>query len=463
MAITSVIFAAAAVVASNLGGLEVPGHQQDHLGLIAAANPPLELAQRQPDRSGVLATRISGSWVNLRSEPTLQSQVKGEGRDGDRVTILRDTGGLSDRYQWYFVELAQTRAQGWVRGDLIQEESGQTPVAQRVERPDSQSTPQSISQSPPSAPVPSPQVSTPRTRTTSGSTPATGGAFPTVSVPRQSPHARTVSPPWHTASREVSPEETNESRSTTNAGGRRASTTASRIGLDPSRDEFDVPSSLTAPAEYTAEEVDYFREIALGSEFGNASQRIRRWDSDINIRVHGNPTQADRTTLANVVRELDDILSQGTGGRVSVNVLGAGDSQQPNVDMYFVPHGEFSRYEPNYRAGNLGFAYVNWSQDKIYKARILVTSTNDISQTERSHLIREELTQSLGLLKDSLRYADSIFYQGWTSTTDYSPLDRAVIQMLYSPEIRPGMDGRQVEAALDDATRMVASDPIGLR
>ena len=116
--------------------------------------------------------------------------------------------------------------------------------------------------------------------------------------------------------------------------------------------------------------------------------------------------------------------------------------------MYFVPHGEFSRYEPNYRAGNLGFAYVNWRQDKIYKARILVTSTNDVSQTERSHLIREELTQAMGLLKDSLRYADSIFYQGWTSTTDYSPLDQAVIQMLYSPEIRPGMDGRQVEAAL---------------
>jgi len=442
MAITSVLFAAA-VAASSLGGLEIPAHQQGPLNLSASESSPLELAQRQPDRSGILTTRISGSWVNVRREPTLRSQVEGEGRDGDTVTILRESAAVGDRYPWYFVELSRGRVRGWVRGDLIAEAQSQIPNTRLIEA-------STALEQMPSNPAPAA-----RDRAAAVPTPATGGSFPTVSVPRQSPHARRASPPWHTASRTASPEPSSNTALPPR--------TARRSASEAPRSEVNTPAAFSAVREYTAEDVSYFTEIALGSEFGNASRRIRKWDDAINIRVHGTPTRADQIALANVVQELDDILSQSTGGRVSVNVLRAGDSQQPNIDMYFVPHGEFSRYEPNYRPGNLGFAYVNWRQDEIYKARILVTSTADISQLERSHLIREELTQSLGLLQDSLRYADSIFYQGWTSTTAYSSRDEAVIRMLYDPAIEPGMDGRQAEAALSNAARLVAGDSAGRR
>ena len=48
------------------------------------------------------------------------------------------------------------------------------------------------------------------------------------------------------------------------------------------------------------------------------------------------------------------------------------------------------------------------------------------------------MTQSLGVLMDSSRYPDSIFYSGWTTVTEYSDLDRAVIRLLYDPRIEPG-------------------------
>jgi hypothetical protein len=47
-------------------------------------------------------------------------------------------------------------------------------------------------------------------------------------------------------------------------------------------------------------------------------------------------------------------------------------------------------------------------------------------------------------MKDSYIYQESIFYQGWTDVTDYSDLDKAVIQILTLPEIRPGMTKPQV-------------------
>jgi hypothetical protein len=47
-------------------------------------------------------------------------------------------------------------------------------------------------------------------------------------------------------------------------------------------------------------------------------------------------------------------------------------------------------------------------------------------------------------MRDSDRYADSIFYQGWTDSTEYAEIDKALIKMLYRPEIRSGMSKAQV-------------------
>ncbi|MEO0408682.1 MAG: DUF2927 domain-containing protein [Cyanobacteria bacterium P01_A01_bin.135] len=482
----------AAAVVAHLGGVAVAAPTAAASLNVPLAEAPIEIARRptQPSaqatqRSGILTTRFSGSWVNIRRQPSLRSPVEADGRSGSRVTILQQTRGTDDNFQWYLVELAGGE-RGWVRGDLIREEGSQRNARQaaHIESPHQaahvsqasqlpaqssrqavnisqahQSTAQSPRQatpvgavSQPTAPsrqadspiqavqtsrLPSPPVAQPSARDRGQAGPATGGNLPRVSVSQRSPHARGTSPAW--------------SRSVPEAATPVAMAVSRPVVEEVSESRQAVAPTITpmtAPTGYTAEEIDYFKEIALGSEFGNASPRIRKWRGPVNIRVHGTPTRADEAALAQIVQDLNRLLGQSTRDQVSVNVLAANDTRQANVDMYFVPHSEFSRYEPNYRAGNLGFAYVNWRNNEIYKARILVTSTNDITPTERAHLIREELTQSLGLLRDSMRYRDSIFYQGWTGTTRYTDLDEAVIEMLYNPAIQPGMDGTQVETAL---------------
>ncbi|MCH7940337.1 MAG: DUF2927 domain-containing protein [Candidatus Marinimicrobia bacterium] len=191
---------------------------------------------------------------------------------------------------------------------------------------------------------------------------------------------------------------------------------------------------------YTQEEIDYFLEIALGTEYGTSEATIKKWTDNIKITVQGTPTEVDSQTLNQVVDELNDIIDE-----IELAVV----SQNPNIEIHFLPESEFRLIEPNYVPLNYGFFWVNWSiSGSIYHARILI-STDHVTQQERSHLIREELTQSLGLMKDSYRYPDSIFYQGWTDVTRYLPIDSTVIEILYRSEIRPNMTGEEVVAVFD--------------
>lgn len=202
------------------------------------------------------------------------------------------------------------------------------------------------------------------------------------------------------------------------------------------------PQPVPTIDSITQEHLNYFLEVAMGSEWGSNQAVLRKWSGDVRIKYFGSPTDSDLATLQAVVSELDNL----TGDNLRVQVV----DRNPNIEVYFVPEAQFTRYEPNYVSRNLGFFWTWWNANEtINRARVLIT-TDGVTQSERSHLIREELTQSLGLMRDSQRYRDSIFYQGWTSTTQYSEIDRAIIALLYQPELRTGMTRSQVAQVLGE-------------
>ena len=194
-----------------------------------------------------------------------------------------------------------------------------------------------------------------------------------------------------------------------------------------------------AIANYTPGEIDYFLTTALGSEYGDKDPTIKKWNQNLHIVVKGNPNAEDLQALRQVVSELNTLVQP-----IQLQF----SSDRPNVTIYFVPVSQFKSYLKEYVPGNMGFAYILWDGAyNIYEATVLI-STEKISQLERNHLIREELTQSLGLLNDSLFYPDSIFYQKWTQVQTYAPIDRKVIQILYDPKIKPGMKRQKAKKML---------------
>lgn len=195
-------------------------------------------------------------------------------------------------------------------------------------------------------------------------------------------------------------------------------------------------SSSPESIKYTEEELSYFTEIAFGAEFGNAVSVIKKWEEDLRIKISGVPTDEDIQTINDIVSDLNYIIDA-----IDIKIV----NNKENVTITFSPESEFSDIEPGYVPKNYGFFWALWHDDNyvIYNASILI-STEGINQKERSHLLREELTQGLGLMNDSDKYEDSIFYQDWTSVTEYSKIDSSVIRLLYQESIRPGMTKERV-------------------
>ncbi len=193
----------------------------------------------------------------------------------------------------------------------------------------------------------------------------------------------------------------------------------------------------TSKSTFTSKEIQYFMEIAIGSEYGQeATPKIHKWSGDVRIQYSGKPTAEDLRTLRSIISELNGL----TNGEIRLQLV----TSNPNLTVHFVPESQFARYEPAYVPVNYGFFTTDWdANNRIYRANVLVTTTG-VTQKERSHLIREELTQSLGLMRDSYRYANSMFYQPWTDVTQYAEIDKALIRMLYSAQIQPGMTQAQV-------------------
>jgi len=187
---------------------------------------------------------------------------------------------------------------------------------------------------------------------------------------------------------------------------------------------------------FTQEEIEYFTEIALGAEFGDETPVIKKWTDDVRIKINGEPTEEDLQTINNIVNDINKII---TGLRIKIV------DKNENLSITFSPESDFTSIDPNYVPTNYGFFWALWHDDNfiIYNASILISSIG-ITQEERSHLIREELTQSLGLMNDSNKFEDSIFYQDWTNITEFSEIDRAVIKLLYLNNIKPGLSKEQV-------------------
>jgi hypothetical protein len=206
--------------------------------------------------------------------------------------------------------------------------------------------------------------------------------------------------------------------------------------------EIIEPSGLT---KFQEEAIVYFKEIALGFEFGGAAEITRRWENDMKIYVGGEKKPLLINELNKVIYDVNEIASNGF--RITV----VKDSTKSNYYLFLGSGKDYGLLYPSSQAqiaNNYGLFNINWnSQNNLFSGRMYV----EIYKTEekaQQHLLREELTQSLGLGKDSFRYLESIFQQNWTLTTAYTALDKELIRLLYHPSIRSGMNAVEVEEAI---------------
>lgn len=206
---------------------------------------------------------------------------------------------------------------------------------------------------------------------------------------------------------------------------------ASHIGEEPE----ETAPAITA-AGYTADQIiNYFCDVALGAEYGDAGENVIKWVEPFTYHIEGEATDADLAQINALIEAINRV--PGFPGMSE-----AGSAESADLTIHFVDADGIIA-----ATGNSYNGYVNiwWSDYCIENGDIYYRT--DITQELRNAVIVEELCQSLGLLTDTYDHPESIFYQYHTDTTWPTTLDWAVISLLYRSEITPGMDEEAVREA----------------
>jgi hypothetical protein len=177
--------------------------------------------------------------------------------------------------------------------------------------------------------------------------------------------------------------------------------------------------------EYSDDVKEYFNLIALKSEFKGNRKKALKWTSDMKIFVDGEKKDYLISELKRIVKELNDIIDP-----IEIKIVNS--KSESNYVVYFGNYqdlkNDYKIYYPDLLENNYGYFEITPNNSGL----MYVDITRTLNVDAQKHLIREELTQSLGLLNDSYKYPESIFYQGWTTTTEFAPIDKELIDMLYN-------------------------------
>ena len=215
-------------------------------------------------------------------------------------------------------------------------------------------------------------------------------------------------------------------------------------------DDTDIPEmEIDAVVEvldaYELSIVSYFKDIALGFEFGNSTEVTRKWTTNLNVFIGGETSAELLTEFNRIQNELNELITE------DFIINRVEDSSQSYYYIFFGSGQKYAEIYPSQSglvSTNWGLFSVFWDAQDQFTTGYMYVDINKANTLEQKHLLREEFTQSLGLAKDSGLYDDSIFQSEWTSTTEYSTIDRDLIRLLYHPTMISGLNAAQSETVL---------------
>ena len=190
--------------------------------------------------------------------------------------------------------------------------------------------------------------------------------------------------------------------------------------------------------------VNYFNEVCLDAEYVNAGNPsvLQRWEEPIAYSIIGNPTPEDIAVLEEFCQWLNTL--EGFPG-----IGASGNDETANMRIHFVSEEEFMALMGSNFANSDGGVTFWYENDMIYDAQIGIRT--DLDQHLRNSVILEEIYNSLGPAQDTDLRPDSIIYAAFSEPQTLSAVDRVILQLLYHPAMRCGMNAdacREVISAL---------------
>lgn len=213
------------------------------------------------------------------------------------------------------------------------------------------------------------------------------------------------------------------------------------------RDEYVDKSSSDNEIDltllYDEETLKHFDDVCYHSGDVISEQtrktRLSRWHTDVVFYIEGNPETYMINEVDKVINELNSIIK-------TINIRRTSIKSESNVPIFFGSQDDFiqrnnikNKSQINFIKNSSGYAITGFKPgdyigkfNNLTSALVLVDITIIKSKKLTKHIIREEITQSLGFSCDTWNQPNSIFYEGSSKVTEYSKMDIDIINILYN-------------------------------
>lgn len=206
------------------------------------------------------------------------------------------------------------------------------------------------------------------------------------------------------------------------------------------------------PTAYESKIIDYFKEIALQSEIDERVNRTIKWNKPMLIYVvKDNESRQQMDYIRNSIAKINELVTDG------FKIELVEDENEKNTTLYLLNREKAEEVEPNLFKG-VDSTFSGLSEAR-YNSRMQITNASIFIDIEepievQESIILEEITQSLGLMYDSNKYSNSIFYENQTTenihNTDFSQIDREIIKLLYHPKMKAGKTAKGCDKTLKE-------------
>ena len=195
-------------------------------------------------------------------------------------------------------------------------------------------------------------------------------------------------------------------------------------------------SALYIPGLEADDVILYFNEVCLDAEFinGGDATKLQKWVNPISYRVHGEPTDADLAVLEDFAAWLNTI--EGFPG-----IKEEEQGFLANLNIHFCDQQELLEIMGSNFTGLDGAVTFWYMDNEIYDAVVCVRT--DLDQELRNSVILEEIYNGLGPVQDTDLRPDSIIYSAFTQPQSLTEVDELLMKLLYSPEMKCGMDAEE--------------------
>lgn len=183
--------------------------------------------------------------------------------------------------------------------------------------------------------------------------------------------------------------------------------------------------------------IDLLIEVALGAEYGSDIKLLKKWTTPMRLYVESDLSPELQATLFDVINEINVLCTDG------FYIEQTTDSLSSNTYLYAGPALDFAKrftqLTPLVENHN-GLIHVAYNDAYEITRAVIYVDTQHTLLVEQKHVLREELTQGMGLLNDLKYYPESIFYEAQSRGDSFSTFDKELIRLLYHPAFYPGMD-----------------------